>query len=204
MTVAGPDASQAPPPPLPPRKPRKIFLVVGVVAAVALGIGLFTTAGTGNNGGPPHAGGQVPSFSASRLNGAGSVDVPANGGGGGKPAVLLFFGDWCHICHTEIPALASAVHRQDAAGGALAGVRVIGVDSEDTTADGRAFVTQSGVTFPVAHDPDVAITSGDFYFDGDPYAVFVKGDGTISAIVPGAISVAKFTAEEKRLIPSGS
>jgi peroxiredoxin len=201
MTVAPPEAPQAP---LPPRKPRKIFLVVGLVAAAALGIGLFTSAGTSKTSVAPHQGGQVPSFSAPRLNGAGSVDVPADGGGGGQPAVLLFFGDWCHVCHTELPALAGAVHRQDAAGGELSGVRVIGVDSEDTTGDGRAFVTQSGVTFPVAHDPDVAITSGDFYFDGDPYAVFVKGDGTISAIVPGPISVAKFTAEERRLIPSGS
>jgi thiol-disulfide isomerase/thioredoxin len=201
MTVAAPEAPQAP---LPPRRPRKIFLVVGLVIAVALGIGLFTSVGTTKVNGAPHQGGPVPSFSAPRLNGAGTVSVPADGGGGGRPAVLLFFGDWCHVCHTELPALAAAVHRQDAARGALARVRVIGVDSEDSRADGRAFVTQSGVTFPVARDPDVAITSGDFYFDGDPYAVFVKGDGTISAIVPGPLSVAKFTAEERKLIPSGS
>jgi peroxiredoxin len=202
MTEAAPPA--APQAPLPPRKPRKIFLVVGLVVAAALGVGLFTTAGTSKASGPPHQGGPVPSFSAPRLNGSGSVDVPADGGGGGQAAVLLFFGDWCHVCHTELPALAGAVHRQDAAGGALAAVKVIGVDSEDTTADGRAFVKKSGVSFPVAHDPDVAITSGDFYFDGDPYAVFVKADGTISAIVPGPISVATFTADERKLIPSGS
>ena len=66
----------------------------------------------------------------------------------------------------------------------------------------KSCVTASGIRFPVAHDPQIAITSGDFYFDGDPYAVFVKGNGTISAIVPGPISVARFTAEEKKLIPS--
>ena len=39
----------------------------------------------------------------------------------------------------------------------------------------RSFVHSAGVTFPVAYDPDVSVTSGLFAFDGDPYAVFVKG-----------------------------
>ena len=92
------------------------------------------------------------------------------------------------------------MRHQVAAGGPLAKVRVIGVDSEDTRQEGTAFVTASGVEFPVARDPDLAITNGDFYFEGDPYAVFVKGDGTISAIVPGPLSVARFTADEEKLV----
>jgi peroxiredoxin len=203
MTVAAPEVMPAPPP---ARRPRRIFLVVGLVIAAALAVGLFTSLGTpkSKSGGLPQAGAQVPSFTAPRLNGAGTVQVPDDGGSGGTPAVLLFFGNWCHICHTELPELAQAVRRQDQAGGALAKVRVIGVDSEDSKSVGAAFVHSSGVGFPVARDPDLAVTSGDFYFNGDPYAVFVKGDGTISAIVPGAISVAKFTAEERKLTPSES
>jgi hypothetical protein len=81
-------------------------------------------------------------------------------------------------------------------------VHVIGVDSEDGRSTGLAFVKSRGIAFPVAFDRDIAITSGDFYFEGDPYAVFVKGNGTISAIVPGPLSVAKFIAEEQKLIPS--
>jgi thiol-disulfide isomerase/thioredoxin len=200
MSVATPEAPAAP---LPPRKPRKIFLVVGLVAAVALGIGLFTSVGTNTKTGPPHRGGPVPSFTAARLKSAGTLAVPGDGGGAGTPVVLLFFGSWCPSCHGELPPLAAAVHRQEAAGGALAKVRVIGVDSEDTKSVGEAFVTQSGVSFPVVRDPGLAITSGDFYFDGDPNAVFITANGTISAIVPGALSPAKLTAEEKKLIPSG-
>jgi thiol-disulfide isomerase/thioredoxin len=146
----------------------------------------------------------VPSFTAERLNGAGTLQVPGDGGGAGAPVVLLFFGSWCPSCHGELPPLAEAVRRQEEAGGALAKVRVIGVDSEDTKSVGEAFISHSGVRFPVVRDPDLGITSGDFYFDGDPNAVFVKGNGTISAIVPGALSAAKLTAEEKKLIPSGS
>lgn len=146
----------------------------------------------------------MPSFDASRLNGSGTVDVPGDGGGGGTPAVLLFFGNWCQICHTELPALAAAVRRQEHDGGTLASVRVIGVDSEDTRSDARGFIRASGVTFPVAYDPDNDITNGDFYFVGDPYAVFVKGDGTISDIVGGPLTAARFTALERALTPSGS
>src|ERR1019366_4729610 len=115
-----------------PRKPRKGFLLVGVVLAAALGVGLFTSLGTKKNTGAPHQGGPVPSFSAPRLNGSGTVEVPGDGGGGGTPAVLLFFGDWCSSCHAELPPLAAAVHRQAQAGGSLAKVHVIGVDSEDS------------------------------------------------------------------------
>ena len=61
------------------------------------------------------------------------------------------------------------------------------------------------MTFPVAYDPDVAITERRLRLHGDPYAVFVNGDGTISAIVAGRRShAAGFTADEEKLIPSGS
>ena len=61
------------------------------------------------------------------------------------------------------------------------------------------------MTFPVAYDPDVTVTSGLFYFEGDPYAVFVDGDGTISKIVRGdVLTPASFTADERALIPSGT
>ena len=82
----------------------------------------------------------MPSFTAARLNGAGTVQVPGNGGGAGTPAVLLFFGNWCPSCHAELPPLAAAVRRRKTTGGALAKVRVIGVDSEDTKSVGKAFV----------------------------------------------------------------
>jgi thiol-disulfide isomerase/thioredoxin len=128
------------------------------------------------------------------------VRVPGNGGGNGTPAVLLFFGNWCTVCHTELPPLAAAVRAQSSGGGPLARVHVIGVDSEDSPANARGFIHDSGVTFPVAYDPNLAITSGDFYFEGDPYSVFVDGNGTIARIVAGPISVATFTADERSLV----
>lgn len=199
MTVTSPDAPIETPT---PRKPRKIFLLVGLALAVGLGIGLFTSAGTSKQSGAPAKGDAVPAFSSQNLNGAGTVNVAAKTGG--APTVLLFFGNWCQQCHSELPPLAAMAHHQQSGSGALAKVRVIGVDSEDTVANAKKFIAHSGVTFPVAYDPNLAITSGDFYFEGDPFAVFVNANGTINAIVPGPMSVAAFTAHERAITPSGN
>jgi thiol-disulfide isomerase/thioredoxin len=213
MTDATPTDPSAAPAPGPgpgqvPRKPRKIFLLVGIVAAVVVGVFLFTGLGTSpSTSGAPHEGGPVPSFTASNIGpvGAAQVSVPAAGGGNGNPAVLMFFGAWCTSCRQELPPLTAAVRRQDRAGGALARIRVIGVDSFDGTSTAKSFMRTEGVGFPVATDPQADITSGLFYFKGDPYTVFVKGDGTISKIVIGAqLSAATFTADERALIPSGT
>src|ERR1700736_6213048 len=109
MTGASPpEPSAAPAPGTVPRTPRKIFLLVGAVLAVALGIFLFTGLGTSpSSSGAPHEGGRVPSFTASNIGpvGAAQVSVPADGGGNGTPAVLLFFGAWCTSCRQELPPL---------------------------------------------------------------------------------------------------
>ena len=82
---------------------------------------------------------------------------------------------------------------------------MIGVDSEDSTGSAKSFIQSAGVTFPVAADPDITVTSGLFSFEGDPYAVFVKGDGTIARIVRGAVlTPSSLTADERALIPSGT
>jgi peroxiredoxin len=189
------------------RRPRKRFigLGIGIGLLIIVVIGLTTSIGTSpSSTDTPHEGGPVPSFTRQNIgpSGPAQVSVPSDGGANGTPAVLLFFGNWCPSCHQELPPLAAAVARQDHAGGALAGIRVIGVDSEDTTSSARSFIHSAGVTFPVAYDPDVSVTSGLFAFDGDPYAVFVNGDGTIAKIVRGAVlTPSSLTADERALLP---
>jgi peroxiredoxin len=192
-----------------PRKPRKVFLLVGVVVAVVVGIFLFTGLGTsqGSTGtGAPQAGGAVPTFTRHNVGPTGGSQVSVSSSGtNGRPLVLLFFGNWCPSCHQELPPLAAAVRTQEKAGGPLAQIRVVGVDSEDTVANAKSFIHTAGVNFPVAYDFDTGVTSGLFYFDGDPYAVFVKGDGTISKIVRGdVLTPSSLAADERALIPSGT
>ena len=203
MTADAPEPAPGAPT---PRKPRKICLLVGLVVATALGIGLFTSVGTNaKSSGAPHEGGPLPAFSGTNLIGSGQAVVSSDSIGHGTPGVVLFFGNWCVACHTELPPLASAVRTQQSRAGALAHVKVIGVDSEDTTASAKAFIHSTGVSFPVAYDPSLNITSGAFYFRGDPNAVFVNADGTINKIVVGdQLTAAGFTADERALIPNGT
>ncbi|HEY1827083.1 MAG TPA: TlpA disulfide reductase family protein [Acidimicrobiales bacterium] len=186
------------------RPPRKRFLLIGCGLAVALGIGLLTTASSGpKSQSAPQVGHPVPSFTTSLVRGSGTVSVP--GESGGAPTVLLFFGNWCPGCHQELPPLAAAVRAQVAGGGPLSNIEVIGVDSEDNLPQARAFVKSSGVTFPVAYDRNEDILSGDFYFEGDPNAVFVRSNGTIARIVHGdELTPSAFIADERALIPSGT
>jgi thiol-disulfide isomerase/thioredoxin len=192
------------------RRPRKRFILIGlgIGLLIIVIIGLTTSLGTSQSStNTPHEGGTVPSFTRQNIGPSGppQVSVPSDGGANGTPAVLLFFGNWCPSCHQELPPLAAAVRKQDHAGGALARIRVIGVDSEDTTSSARSFIHDTGVTFPVAYDPDVSVTSGLFAFDGDPYAVFVNGDGTIAKIVRGAVlTPSSLAADERALIPTGT
>jgi peroxiredoxin len=209
MTDAVPAPTAAPDPVPgagPTRKPRKVFILYGLAVGLVLVVllGLFTDLGThhGTSGGAPHQGSPVPTFSAANVGPTGPdhVAVPADGDGG-TPTVLLFFGNWCSDCHQELPGLAATVHAQQAGRGALSHIRVIGVDSEDSQSSARSFIKSAGVTFPVAYDPNTTILSGDFFFEGDPNAVFLNGDGTIARIVRGdTLTPASLTADEQALL----
>jgi peroxiredoxin len=206
----GPPDAGSPGEPGPGRTPRKRFLIIGtgIGLAVVLFVGLFTSLGahttSGDSGGTsaaPHQGGPVPAFSGANLSAVGPRVVGLPDRGSGTPTVLLFFGAWCDACHEELPPLAATVRSQDAAGGALSHVKVIGVDSLDKTSAAQNFIRTAGVAFPVAYDPDDNITSGDFWFTGDPYAVFVNADGTINRIVRGdVLTPSSFSADEQALL----
>lgn len=190
-------------------KPRKSFILLGSVLAIALAIGLFTSFGIKSKSVIPQVGGQVPTFSLPRINGTGTgttgsgsetVGIPEDGGANSKPVILLFFGNWCTICHSELPPLAAAIHKQQKSKSPFSNLNVIGIDSLDLPTVARSFIASSGVTFPVGLDSQAGVTNGIFYFTGDPYAVFVRGDGTIMAIERGPMSPSKFISLEHQLL----
>jgi len=186
-----------------PRRPRRIFLLVGLVLAAGLAVGLFTGVGTKSGstsaGGPPHPGSAAPSFTLSRLGGPGQVGTPSDGGGNGRPAILLFFASWCPPCTSEIPALAAAYRQDRASGGPLSKVAVLGVDGSDPKTAATAFVKGAGVTFPVAVDGSFQVTEGLYWFNGDPGAVAITADGRIAHIVHGPISADTMAAWAREL-----
>jgi thiol-disulfide isomerase/thioredoxin len=188
------------------RRPRPIFLVIGVVLAVALAAGLFGVGlqVTGGGSGRPGKGSATPHFALPVLGSThGKVAVPADGGGGGRPAILLFFASWCSPCQKEIPALAATYRHQEADGSKLRKVALIGVDGNDPTANALAFVHSSGVTFPVGADLAFTVTQTLFDFNYLPEAVFVEGNGTIAGIHYGALSTSAFVSWERKLLAGG-
>jgi peroxiredoxin len=183
------------------RSRRRITLhLVAAAAVIAAGIGLFTSIGTPATGGPPHVGGGAPTFSLSSLTMKGKVGTPENGGAGGRPLVVLFMGDWCTVCHTELPPLAAKIDALRSGRDDLRQLAVIGVDSEDTQSAARAFIKASGITFPVGDDGTAHVMNGLYGFQGDPYAVFIEGNGTIMAIHPGPLSPDQLVTLERKLM----
>lgn len=189
-------SAEAPPGgPGPPedRRPRLRFLLIGVVLAGALGVGLFTSIGTTATS-TPGVGSVAPSFSLRALGGGPRVGTPADGGGNGRPAVLLFFASWCAPCQSEVPAIEGAFRAQHGHRIAL-----IGVDGQDPVPQALAFVHRAGVTFPVAEDAEYTVTEGLYGFNGDPDAVFINAEGTIVHIVHGPITPSELETWERRL-----
>jgi peroxiredoxin len=169
------------------------------VLAIALGIGLFTSLGTGGKAGPPQVGAQAPTFSLPRLNGPGSVGHQI---GDGSPTVVLFFANWCSICHGELPALAKAVKDQEDSRGPLSKIQVIGVDSLDLAGNADDFVKSSGVTFPVGFDGSAEVMSEKYDLYGPPYAFFIAPDGKVVTVKASTLTPKALVADERRLVTS--
>ena len=171
-----------------------MFLVVGLVLAAVLAVVLFSSLGSSGSANPV-VGSPAPAFSLGALSGRGTVGIPADGGAGGRPVVLVFFASWCPPCRSEMPALARAYRDQPGP----RRVAIVGVDGMDSAAAARRFVRASGVTFPVAADTRYSVTEALYALTGEPDAVFVEGDGTIARIVHGPITAGQLLAWERAL-----
>jgi peroxiredoxin len=103
----------------------------------------------------------------------------------GHPTVMIFFGSWCTICHSEMPKIETYLRSHD-----VAPVSVFGDDNNEPLSDAQAFVKKLGLTFPVASDPNNSISVGVFGFSfGDPETVFLNKRGVVKEVHLGAISI---------------
>jgi cytochrome c biogenesis protein CcmG, thiol:disulfide interchange protein DsbE len=118
---------------------------------------------------PPKLGGPAPTFSAKRLDGAGSVDLTSLRG---KPVVLNFFASWCEPCKGEAKVL------EDAARQYANRVVFLGIDYHDVTSDGRKFLRAHGITYPTVQDGSGRV--GDLYgLSGVPETYFIDAQGRL-------------------------
>jgi thiol-disulfide isomerase/thioredoxin len=162
-----------------------VSLGIGTVLAVALIVivSILTGGSVNNNQGLPTSnlvGHTVKSFTLSGLNGAKEQAPWASG----HPGVLIFFASYCGPCHKEMPEVAQYVRNH-----AQGPIEIVGIDASDARGSGQAFVKKSGVTFPVAFDPNDVVTTGIFKFQTVPETVFVSKHGVVEQVYFGAIPV---------------
>ncbi|MCL4545014.1 MAG: TlpA family protein disulfide reductase [Chloroflexi bacterium] len=87
--------------------------------------------------------------------------------------VVNFWASWCVPCRNETPRLEAAARQYQSRG-----LLVVGVDTEDTATDARAFIRQFGLTYPTGPDQGLTITQA-YGVSGLPTTFFVSRTGQI-------------------------
>ncbi len=99
----------------------------------------------------------------------------------GKPVLVNFFAKWCAPCVAEMPALES-IHKEYADR-----VTFIGFSTQESPEDARALVSLTGVSYPIARDPDGELSVA-FGAIGMPFTVLLRPDGSVAARHTGALT----------------
>ena len=147
----------------------KVAAQLGAVALVLALLGLLAWKVVEGDGTEARMGRAVPSFDLPTLDGAGRVQVDANRG---RPMVINFWASWCGPCRQEAPILEAMWQAYKDR------VDFIGVDIRDFNGDGRDFVEQYGLTFPMAYDGP-ATTWETWGIQALPETFVVDADGNI-------------------------
>jgi cytochrome c biogenesis protein CcmG/thiol:disulfide interchange protein DsbE len=128
----------------------------------------------------------APGFTLKRLDGPGGKVSLASLRG--HPVVVNFWASWCDPCKAEAGRLESSYR---AWGGK--GVRFVGVDANDFTADGRRFAAKHGLSYLNLAD-GAGSTLGRWGVTGLPETFFVDAKGRAVAHVVGEISSSELAA----------
>lgn len=100
----------------------------------------------------------------------------------GTPVVLNFWASWCVPCKDEAPILEEVWQ-----GYRDRGALVLGVDTQDLTDEARAFLRDTGTTYPSVRDGTDA-TQDDYQLTGVPETLLVDADGRIALRIIGQVT----------------
>lgn len=164
---------------------------MGALAVVALlTFGLATKGSGGIELGEPPAQAELPFLDDTASRGATLADYE------GKWVLANVWASWCVPCRDEAPALEafSRRHRD---------VTVVGIDTQDNTADALAFVDEFGLTYEQLHDG-----SGDYADDlgttGVPESILIDPQGDVVYHVPGQVTEKVLSDQIEPLISEGA
>jgi len=103
----------------------------------------------------------------------------------GKPVILNFWATWCAPCRAEFPEFQqAAVDNADR-------IVIIGINNTSTDQADLVpkFLTEFGVTFPVALDPEGKM--GQLYqIKGLPTTIFIDSNGKVNEVFTGPLNKA--------------
>jgi peroxiredoxin len=169
----------------------RLMIVAATVLAVAMGaIGWFAGPGRDTLGSHPAA--SAPSHEAMTLYSRGKRPVVPDVSGatltGGKISlrdlrghvvVLNVWASWCYPCQSEAPDLARLARTTRGQG-----VRLVGIDTRDTSGAARAFVRKYGLPYPSIYDPNGEVVRelhGLVPVDGVPSTLVIDATGRVAA-----------------------
>lgn len=125
----------------------------------------------------PLDGHPAPAFALTDLTGS-RVSL---GGMRGGPALLNFWATYCVPCRSEMPALQQWARTHP-------GVRVLGIDQEESARDVATFLRRFHVTYRVALDTNGTV-SGRYDLIGLPTTVLIDGKGIVRARRTGTVTM---------------
>ena len=149
----------------------------------------------------------LPEFNLPLLGGGDLTDNDLRG----QPVVLNFWASWCIPCRDEAPLLQEVAARYRAEG-----VRVIGVNIQDTEDGARSFVDEFDISYEILRDADQSLAKA-LGVKGLPVTFFIDrqgrflgreagseiGTGRGGTEVLGAISEEQLTEQIERLLEPG-
>ncbi|MGI9107950.1 MAG: TlpA family protein disulfide reductase [Pyrinomonadaceae bacterium] len=91
----------------------------------------------------------------------------------GRPAVVVFWTAWCPFCKEEAPHINELAAKYEAQG-----VRVVGINIQDSEARTAGGVKEFGIKYAVARDADASIAKL-YKVQGTPTVIFLDKEGIV-------------------------
>lgn len=111
----------------------------------------------------------APDFQLAKLDGAtvSAADLR------GQPAVIIFWTAWCPVCKEEVPRINAVAAEFESKG-----VRVLGINIQDSPARTEGGIKEFGIKYAVARDPEAGVTRI-YKVSGTPTIIFLDRQGVV-------------------------
>ena len=165
-------------------RPRSIFKVspATILGVISVAMGLFVACTSGGGGSTAQkAADLAPEIEMTLFSGEAFKLSDLRG----RPLVVNFWFPSCPPCRAEMPDLEEAWQNHKDDGLLFVGVQLLGVD---TVEDGKEFIADMGITYPIGYDEDGRIII-DYEVSGFPSTFFITKEGEVARKWTGALDI---------------